>query len=77
MDQFLPSLQSSPIICCLLMSPDLAVGGNITLNLLVAGLVRYSDLRPTPFTQDFMITAQEDKWKIVSDCFRLQEDLSK
>jgi hypothetical protein len=62
-------------VLTILYFSELAVGGTITLNLLVAGFVKLGDRKPIPFTQDFMITAQEDKWKIVCDSFRLQENV--
>lgn len=41
--------------------------------ILVCGFVKFQERVSRPFQQNFMITAQGDKWKIVSDCFRLQE----
>lgn len=40
-----------------------------------AGSVRYheaTDSQNKQFQQTFVITVQEDKWKVVSDCFRFQ-----
>lgn len=42
----------------------------------VSGSVKFQDNAPKPFQQSFMITAQGDKWKIATDCFRLQDALS-
>lgn len=42
----------------------------------VSGTVRYSDKIPKTFQQCFIVTADGGKWKIVSDCFRLQEPLA-
>lgn len=47
-----------------------------TLLLIVAGTVRIKKVMGKPFQQTFMITAQDDKWKIVRDCFRIQDALS-
>lgn len=42
----------------------------------VSGNVKFQDNPLKPFQQTFMLTAQGDKWKIASDCFRLQDALS-
>jgi hypothetical protein len=42
----------------------------------VAGIVRYEKKPAQPFRQDFLITAQESKWKVVCDCLRFQKVLS-
>lgn len=55
---------------------DSAVNGQLTFIIQVSGTVKYQDRVPKTFQQNFIITAQGDKWKIVSDCFRLQEPLS-
>lgn len=62
------TLDSQPIV-------DKAVSGQLTLLIQVGGMVKYESKQTRPFQQTFMITAQGDKWKIASDCFRLQEDL--
>uniref|UniRef100_A0A182SAX2 NTF2 domain-containing protein n=1 Tax=Anopheles maculatus TaxID=74869 RepID=A0A182SAX2_9DIPT len=41
----------------------------------VSGSVKFHENPSKPFQQTFMITAQGDKWKIVSDCFRLQDGI--
>lgn len=53
---------------------EVAVGNQLTFLIQVAGFVRFAQesSRAKPFQQNFMITAQGDKWKIVSDCFRFQ-----
>jgi len=48
-----------------------AVQGN-TFLIQVSGTVSFSG-ETKPFQQAFIITAQSDKWKIVSDNFRMQE----
>lgn len=55
---------------------DSAVNGQLTFLIQVSGIVKYQDKVPKSFQQNFVITAQGDKWKIVNDCFRLQESLS-
>jgi len=40
-----------------------------------SGTVKYQDKTAKTFQQNFVVTAQGDKWKIVSDCFRVQEAL--
>lgn len=47
-----------------------------TILVMVTGLIRLQNNPQKPFQQTFMITAQADKWKIVSDCFRIQDALS-
>jgi len=52
-----------------------AVADQLTFLVKVSGQVRYQDKAGRPFNQNFLITAVGDKWKIVSDCFRMQEVL--
>ncbi|XP_035909210.1 NTF2-related export protein [Anopheles stephensi] len=54
---------------------DDAVSAQITFVMQVSGSVKFHDNPSKPFQQSFMITAQGDKWKIVSDCFRLQDGI--
>lgn len=65
-------------MCCyiFLRFTDSAVGEQLTFIIQVSGTVKYQEKVPKTFQQNFVITAQGDKWKIVSDCFRLQEPLS-
>lgn len=51
----------------------MAVANKLAFLIQVGGTVRYNGKTPRHFQQNFMITAEEDKWKIVSDCFRFQE----
>ncbi|KAJ1525047.1 hypothetical protein ONE63_009892 [Megalurothrips usitatus] len=63
------SLDSQPVL-------EEAVSGQFTLLIQAAGSVHFGtggSGETKPFHQTFLITAQGDKWKIVSDCFRLQE----
>ena len=39
----------------------------------VAGSVQYQNLKPKPFQQNFLLTAQGDYWKVATDTFRHQE----
>lgn len=55
---------------------DAAVSGQLTFLIQVSGSVKYQDKPSKTFQQNFLITAQGDKWKIVTDCFRLQEPLN-
>lgn len=55
----------------------MGVGEQLTFIIQVSGIVKYQDKAPKSFQQNFLITAQGDKWKIVSDCFRLQEPVIK
>ncbi|XP_015520500.1 NTF2-related export protein [Neodiprion pinetum] len=52
-----------------------AVGNQPTFLIKVSGQVKFQDKPSKPFNQNFLITAVGDKWKIVSDCFRVQEAL--
>lgn len=65
----LTSLDAQPVL-------DAAVGNQLTFLILVSGFVKFQDKLTRPFQQNFMITAQGDKWKIASDCFRLQEPVT-
>ncbi|KZC15114.1 PREDICTED: NTF2-related export protein [Dufourea novaeangliae] len=49
------------------------VANQLTFLVKVGGHVKYDDETTKPFNQSFLITAMGDKWKIVSDCFRVQE----
>lgn len=68
-DHTIVTLDAQPIL-------EIAVGDQLTFIIQVCGIVKYQDKPPKSFQQNFVITAQGDKWKIVSDCFRLQEPLS-
>lgn len=50
-----------------------AIKGQKTIMVVVVGTVRYEKKDSKPFLQNFLVTAQETKWKIASDCFRFQE----
>uniref|UniRef100_A0A0V0G602 NTF2-related export protein n=1 Tax=Triatoma dimidiata TaxID=72491 RepID=A0A0V0G602_TRIDM len=54
---------------------DAAVASKMAFLIKVTGTVKYQSKSAKPFTQTFIITNQEDKWKIVSDTFRLQEPI--
>lgn len=55
---------------------DETISNQQTLLLIVAGTIRIKNVTSKPFQQTFMVTAQGDKWKIVRDCFRIQDALS-
>lgn len=63
------TLDAQPVI-------DEATLNQRTVLIMVSGLFRLQSNPQKPFQQTFMITAQGDKWKIVSDCFRIQDALS-
>ncbi|XP_016982672.1 NTF2-related export protein-like [Drosophila rhopaloa] len=52
---------------------DPAVGSMITYIILAGGNVQFGDDRRRNFQQTFIVTAVNDKWKIASDCYRLQD----
>ncbi|CAG0885132.1 unnamed protein product, partial [Cyprideis torosa] len=55
---------------------DEVVAGQKTILLTCAGNIRFGDDGvDRSFNQAFLITAVDDKWKIVSDDFRIQEPL--
>lgn len=62
------TLDAQPIL-------DVAVNSQLTFLIQVSGHVKFQDKIPKSFQQNFVVTASMDKWKIVSDCFRLQEPL--
>lgn len=69
----LNTLDAQPVV-------DEALAASPTFLVQVAGLVRYheaNDRQDRPFQQTFIITAQGDKWKIVSDCFRTQAPVAR
>lgn len=63
------TLDAQPVI-------DDAVANQITYLIQVGGTVRYQEQPTKPFQQTFIITAQDDKWKIASDCYRLQDAIA-
>lgn len=67
------TLDAQPVI-------DEAVSNQKTLLIMVSGMFRIqnnpSKQQSQQFQQTFVITAHEDKWRIVSDCFRIQDALS-
>uniref|UniRef100_A0AAR5NYI0 NTF2-related export protein n=2 Tax=Dendroctonus ponderosae TaxID=77166 RepID=A0AAR5NYI0_DENPD len=69
-DHTLVTLDAQPIL-------DSAVSGQLTFIIQASGTVKYQDKTPKTFQQNFVVTAQGDKWKIVSDCLRIQEPFSK
>ncbi|KAK9877156.1 hypothetical protein WA026_016899 [Henosepilachna vigintioctopunctata] len=68
-DHTLTTLDAQPIL-------DDAVNGQLTYLIQVSGTVKYQERTPKTFQQNFIVTAEGGKWKIVSDCFRLQEPIS-
>ncbi|ALC39506.1 maker486 [Drosophila busckii] len=64
----LTSLDAQPIL-------DGAVGTQTTYLIMAGGTVKFSDQPVRNFQQNFVITAENEKWKIASDCYRLQEPM--
>ena len=62
---FVQSLDAQPV-------HDSAVGGQTTVLVTVAGTVKYGHTQPLNFQQNFLITAKDSKWKVVTDTFRSQ-----
>ncbi|CAD1478464.1 unnamed protein product, partial [Heterotrigona itama] len=67
-DHSIFTLDAQPIT-----GPEMA--DQLTFLVKVGGQVKYDDKISKSFSQCFLITAMGDKWKIVSDCFRVQEIL--
>ncbi|XP_031630885.1 NTF2-related export protein-like [Contarinia nasturtii] len=63
------TLDAQPVI-------DEALSNQKTLLIMVSGMFRIQNNQSKQFQQTFIITAHEEKWKIVSDCFRIQDALS-
>lgn len=63
------TLDAQPVI-------DEATSNQKTLLIMVSGMLCLQGSSNKQFQQTFMITAQGDKWKIASDCFRIQDALS-
>lgn len=68
-DHTITTLDAQPVI-------DEASSNQKTLLIMVSGLFRVQNSSQKQFQQTFMITTQGDKWKIASDCFRIQDALS-
>ncbi|EDV99104.1 NTF2-related export protein [Drosophila grimshawi] len=60
------TLDAQPIL-------DPSVGEQRTYTILASGTVKFADHPVRNFQQSFLITAENDKWKIFSDCYRIQE----
>ncbi|KAK0180719.1 hypothetical protein PV327_003075 [Microctonus hyperodae] len=63
---FISTLDAQPVT-------GAAVADQLTFLVKVSGQVKYQDKVTKPFNQTFLIAAMGEKWKIVSDCFRMQE----
>merc|ERR1712013_637755 len=62
---YVQSLDAQPV-------HDSAVAGQTTVLVTVAGTVKYGTSQPVNFQQNFLLTAKESKWKVVTDTFRSQ-----
>ncbi|ALC43441.1 Nxt1 [Drosophila busckii] len=62
------TLDAQPIL-------DGAVGSQTTYLIMTGGTVKFLDQPVRNFQQNFVVTAENDKWKIASDCYRLQEPM--
>eukprot|EP00794_Sanderia_malayensis_P004417 gene4417-5007_t len=49
---------------------EIATPGQTTILVIVEGTVSCNEENPKYFSQNFMITALDNVWKIASDCFR-------
>lgn len=74
--KFYESLPASEtVIASLDAQPMIDDATSNTILLMTSGITRLGNKQKS-FQQTFVITAQGDKWKIVSDCFRIQDSLS-
>ena len=62
---YVQSLDAQPV-------HDTAVAGQTTVLVTVTGTVKYGTTQPVGFQQNFLITAKDAKWKVVTDTFRSQ-----
>lgn len=69
-EHLISTLDAQPVL-------DDALSGQLTYIIQVGGTARYTDMPTQPFQQTFIITAEGDKWKIASDCYRLQDEIAK
>lgn len=73
--QGLPSTEHNVSVCDAQPIIDEVTSNQKTLLVLVSGSVRILSNTAKPFQQTFVISAHDDKWKIVRDCFRFQDAL--
>ncbi|KAH8280552.1 hypothetical protein KR018_009799, partial [Drosophila ironensis] len=52
---------------------DPLVANQLTYLIMTSGTVKFVDHAMCNFQQSFIVTAENDKWKIASDCYRLQQ----
>ncbi len=50
-----------------------ATRGQTTIIVIVGGYCKFQGNKPQTFSQNFMLTSQNNTWKIVSDCIRTTE----
>jgi len=62
----LNTLDAQPIV-------DQAVSNQLAYLIMASGSVKFADQQLRKFQQTFIVTAENDKWKVVSDCYRMQE----
>lgn len=67
-EHVISTLDAQPII-------DDAVAGQRTYVVHSAGTIKFPKRSLKRFQQSFVITAQDDKWKIVTDSYRIQDAL--
>ncbi|XP_055305931.1 NTF2-related export protein-like [Sitodiplosis mosellana] len=73
--QGLPATEHTASVCDVQPIIDEATSNQKTLLILVSGSLRVLNNPLKQFQQTFVISAQDDKWKIVRDCFRIQDSL--
>lgn len=65
-EHFLTTVDAQPIL-------DSSAGRTILIQ--VSGTVKVASQKSKAFQQSFTVTANNNKWKVVTDCFRLQEGI--
>lgn len=55
--------------------PILDSSAGRTILIQVSGTVKIAMAKSKAFQQSFTVTANNNKWKVVTDCFRLQEGI--
>ncbi|GLH07300.1 NTF2-related export protein [Gryllus bimaculatus] len=75
--KFFENLPSTDHVVSSIDSQPLTTGTTchfpLTIVVSVSGFIAFCQEQPQAFQQQLLITAEGDKWKIVSDCFRFQE----
>ena len=61
------------VLYMIFLLSDQVSGGQMTIVVKTFGTVTFQGRQPKAFHQNFLLTSQNNVWKIVSDSFRFQE----